>query len=360
MKRSAEARTKHAQRVARHVLAWYDTNGRDLPWRIRDGRLPNPYHVWLSEIMLQQTTVTAVIPYFQNFLDLWPSVTDLAQAADEAVMAAWAGLGYYARARNLLACARVVVRDHGGDFPRDETVLRTLPGIGPYTAAAVAAIAFHLPSAPVDGNIERVMSRLFRLTTPLPHLKTEVHAILAPLVPRKRPGDFAQALMDLGATICTPKAPSCDVCPFAAYCAGRDIAASLPRRLPKTEKPVRRGEVLWIYDRRGRILMRRRPKSGLLGGMLEFPSHGWDPKNNSQRSHFSVETWQNLPGAVKHVFTHFELHLKVVVAHGAARLRHDLPDAEDFVWLSLAEMEREALPSVMRKIARHVEHALMR
>jgi A/G-specific adenine glycosylase len=360
MKRSAEARTKHAQRIAGHVLAWYDANGRDLPWRIRDGRTPNPYHVWLSEIMLQQTTVTAVIPYFHNFLDRWPGVRELAQAPDEAVMAAWAGLGYYARARNLLACARIVARDHGGQFPRTETALRGLPGIGPYTAAAVAAIAFNQPSAPVDGNIERVMSRLFRLTTPLPQLKAEVHETLAPLVPQQRPGDFAQALMDLGATLCTPKAPSCDACPCATYCAGRDIAATLPRRLPKAEKPVRHGEVLWIYDRRGRVLMRRRPKSGLLGGMLEFPSHGWDPKNNHQRRHFSVDDWQQLPGTVKHVFTHFELHLTVTVAHGAARLRQNLLQAEDFIWLSLAEMEREALPSVMRKIVRHVEHELTR
>jgi A/G-specific adenine glycosylase len=360
MKRSAEARGKDAQRIGRDVLAWYDIHARDLPWRIRDDRTPNPYHVWLSEIMLQQTTVAAVIPYFRDFLHRWPSISDLARAPDDAVMAAWAGLGYYARARNLLACARVVERDHGGQFPREEAALINLPGIGPYTAAAIAAIAFNQPSAPIDGNIERVMSRLFRLTTPLPHLKAEVHTTLSPLVPHHRPGDFAQALMDLGATICTPKAPSCVACPLAAYCAGRDIAATLPRRSPKAEKPLRRGEVLWIYDRRGRVLMRRRPKSGLLGGMLEFPSHGWDPKNNSERRQFAIDRWQTIPGSVKHVFTHFELHLTVAVAHGSARLRHDLPGAEDYVWLSPTEMEREALPSVMRKIAHHVEHHLAR
>lgn len=360
MKQSAEARTNQQRLVSRRLLKWYDGNGRDLPWRRRDRIMPDPYHVWLSEIMLQQTTVAAVIPYFEYFISRWPRLSDLAAAPDDAVMAAWAGLGYYARARNLLACARTLVTDHTGIFPQDEVALRALPGIGPYTAAAISAIAFNHPVAPVDGNIERVIARLYRLTTPLPKLKPEIHQKLLPLVPKQRPGDFAQALMDLGATICTPKSPSCDACPFLNFCAGRDIAMTLPRRLAKPEKPVRHGKVLWIYDRRGRVLMRRRPKSGLLGGMLEFPSHGWDPRNDTHAECFPEISWQKLTGSIKHIFTHFELKLTVLVGHASPAQIKTLPKSEEFKWLSATEMETEALPSVMRKVVRHVESALAR
>lgn len=355
-----QASVNHNAKITAPLLHWYDQHARDLPWRFRGGVKANPYHVWLSEVMLQQTTVAAVIPYFREFLTRWPSVNALAAAADEDVMAAWAGLGYYARARNLLACARYISSHYNGHFPQTESELQTLPGIGPYTAAAIAAIAFNQVAAPVDGNIERVFARLFSLETPLPKLKTQVRSLVQDLVPQTRPGDFAQALMDLGATICTPKSPDCQKCPIAKACDGKHIAHSLPRRPAKASKPKRTGSAFWLYCPQGRVLMRQRPSKGLLGGMLEFPSHGWDKNNNTARRDLGAIKWQKLPGEVKHVFTHFELTLKVEIGHASSELLPDLAKRSDLVWISEDEMHRAALPSLMRKIAVHVAACLQR
>ena len=293
------------------LLGWYDTHGRDLPWRMK-GQRAEPYRVWLSEVMLQQTTVAVVRAYYDRFTRRWPTVAALAAAPDAQVMAEWAGLGYYARARNLLACARVVVVRHGGQFPADLTALRALPGIGPYTAAAIAAIAFDAPAVVVDGNVERVMARLFAVETPLPDAKPDLirHATL--LTPTHRPGDHAQALMDLGATLCTPRSPACGSCPWSEPCAARatGIATTLPRKRPKPEKPVRTGQV-WIVRRPdGALLLETRAARGLLGGMLAFPGSGWDGTTNSPPV---AAAWTHA-GQFRHTFTHFHLDLTVFMA----------------------------------------------
>ena len=260
--------------LSEKLLAWYDVHGRDLPWRAKPGETSDPYRVWLSEIMLQQTTVAAVRGYYIKFLSRWPTVNDLAKASQEDVLRAWAGLGYYARARNLHACAIQVASEWGGKFPDTVEALRTLPGIGPYTAAAIAAIAFDRPHAAVDGNVERVMSRLYAIETPLPEAKTVIGEKAQALVPNRRAGDFAQALMDLGATVCTPRTANCTICPWTDECVGRQsgIAESLPRKLPKAKIPSRVGIAFWVEGGDGRILLRRRPQKGLLGGMVEIPS----------------------------------------------------------------------------------------
>ena len=258
-------------RLQRSLLDWYDRHRRILPWRAARGATADPYHVWLSEIMLQQTTVVTVGPYFQDFIARWPSVMDLAAASLDDVLHAWQGLGYYARARNLHKCAQVVAADLGGKFPEDEADLRALPGIGAYTAAAIAAIAFARPATVVDGNVERVIARLRRVETPLPPAKPELTRLAAELTPARRPGDYAQAIMDLGATVCMPRNPACDRCPWHADCAARaaGVADELPRKLPKKERPTRRGVAFWTVRRDGSVLLRRRPESGLLGGMME-------------------------------------------------------------------------------------------
>ena len=245
------------------LLGWYDRHRRVLPWRALPGRRAEPYHVWLSEIMLQQTTVATVKSYFDHFVARWPRVEDLASADLDEVLHAWQGLGYYARARNLHKCAQTVARDHGGRFPDTEAGLLSLPGIGPYTAAAIAAIAFDVPASPVDGNIERVMARLRRITQPLPGAKTAIQAAARELTPQDRPGDFAQAMMDLGATVCTPRAPKCDLCPWCDACVARAAgnAEGLPARAPKKVKPTRHGIVFWTVDGQGRVLLRRDRKS---------------------------------------------------------------------------------------------------
>ncbi len=293
------------------LLAWYDLHARDLPWRMPPGAThrADPYRVWLSEVMLQQTTVAAVKGYFATFTTTWPTLADLAAAEDGAVMAAWAGLGYYARARNLLKCARVVVAEHGGRFPETEAGLRALPGIGPYTAAAIAAIAFGEPAVVVDGNVERVMSRLAAIETPLPAARTEIRAVAAEMTPSDRPGDHAQAVMDLGATICTPRAPACMLCPLSLDCAGRaaGIAATLPRKAPKAAKPARRGHV-YLARRGTEWLVETRPDSGLLGGMLAFPTSDWSAAPDDAPPF--AAPWQRI-GSVRHGFTHFDLTLDV-------------------------------------------------
>ena len=302
------------------LLDWYDAHARVLPWRVgpaerRAGLRPDPYRVWLSEVMLQQTTVAAVEGYFRRFTDLWPDVGALAAADPERVMAAWAGLGYYARARNLLACARTVEGPLGGVFPDTVTQLRSLPGIGPYTAAAIAAIAFDRPEPVMDGNVERVMARLFAVEEPLPGAKGALQAHTAAMTPTERPGDYAQAVMDLGATICTPRAPDCGHCPWAGCCAARaaGIAPQLPRKTPKLAKPVRRGAV-WIARRAdGAWLLERRPPRGLLGGMLGWPGTAWGGEESGTDAPPLSADWQ-AAGEVRHTFTHFHLILTVLTA----------------------------------------------
>ncbi len=324
--------------AATPLLRWYDTHARTLPWRAPPGSpLPDPYRVWLSEIMLQQTTVAAVIPYFETFTRRWPTVAALAAADDGAVMAAWAGLGYYSRARNLIACARAVVTT--GGFPDTEEGLRALPGIGPYTAAAIAAIAFGQRAVVVDGNVERVVARLFAVETPVPAAKPELRRFAETITPTVRPGDFAQAMMDLGATICTPRSPKCLICPLAGQCAAREHdPGSYPRRLPKSAKPERRETALWVVQR-GQVLLVRRPEKGLLGGMRALPSTLGGPALAG--AHVSL-------GTVRHVFTHFTLHLDV---------RRVAPDAScllqrDGEWWDIARLDEAGLPTLFAKAAK--------
>ncbi|MEQ3630478.1 MAG: A/G-specific adenine glycosylase, partial [Sulfitobacter sp.] len=264
------------------LLEWYDTHARALPWRVPPhdrmaGVTPDPYRIWLSEVMLQQTTVATVKDYFARFTARWPDVAALAAAEDADVMAEWAGLGYYARARNLLKCARAVVAEHGGDFPADHDALLKLPGIGPYTAAAISSIAFDLPNAVLDGNVERVMARVYDIHTPLPAAKPELMARAVALTPQDRPGDYAQAVMDLGATICTPKSPACGICPWREPCVARaeGTAALLPKKAPKKPKPVRHGTIYLAQREDGAWLLETRPDKGLLGGMLGWPGSDW-------------------------------------------------------------------------------------
>lgn len=335
------------------LLGWYDRHRRRLPWRAAPGETPDPYRVWLSEIMLQQTTVAAVIPYYERFLTRFPNIAALAAAPEAEVMAAWAGLGYYARARNLHACARAVVA-RGGAFPPDIAGLRALPGVGPYTAAAIGAIAFGLPAVPVDGNVERVTSRVFAIAAPLPGAKPAVAAAAARLgadpAAQSRASDFAQALFDLGATVCTPAAPACGLCPWMAACAGRraGIAAELPRKAPKPARPVRYGVHFWVQDEQGRVLLRRRPPQGLLGGMTELPGTPWraEPWTPDEWRALAplAAVWQ-AAGEVRHGLTHFELRIDVM------RARVAQIDAEGFLRAADA-LDAEALPSVMRKCAR--------
>ncbi len=327
------------------LLAWYDAHARVMPWRVSPmdrakDVSPDPYRVWLSEVMLQQTTVAAVKAYFLRFVALWPTVADLAAAADADVMGQWAGLGYYARARNLLACARAVVQRHGGQFPRDLPGLLALPGIGPYTAAAIASIAFDVPAVVVDGNVERVMARLFGVQVPLPTAKPDLTTLAARLTPKARPGDYAQAVMDLGATICTPRNPACALCPLRSMCVAyaKGVQADLPRKLPKAAKPVRSG-ILWLAQGPDAAwLVERRPDRGLLGGMLGFPGDGWDGAGGDAPV---AADWQIL-GEVRHTFTHFHLVLQVFAAQSCGNpVRGEYLPASDF--------RPSDLPTVMRK-----------
>jgi A/G-specific adenine glycosylase len=336
---------------ASQLLDWYDVHARALPWRARPGETPDPYRVWLSEIMLQQTTVQAVKGYFGKFLSRWPSVEALAAAPLDDVLKAWAGLGYYARARNLHACARALVERFGGKFPDSEAALRSLPGIGAYTAGAIAAIAFGGRHAAVDGNVERVISRLHAIQAPLPGSKPEIRRLAEALVPGSRAGDFAQAMMDLGATICTPRSPDCPVCPWMEHCRARreGLAASLPRKAGRKRLPIRRGTAFWIERGDGAVLLRRRPENGLLGGMMEVPSTEWGERPDSpERQAPLAGRWRRLPGLVQHTFTHFHLELEVLKAESVddGVLRQD----GDYRWTARGELAGEALPAVMRKV----------
>ena len=329
------------------LLAWYDAHRRDLPWRYPPGAAADPYRVWLSEVMLQQTTVAAVRPRFEAWVARWPDVAALAAADDAEVMAAWAGLGYYARARNLLKAARAVVADHGGAFPDTEAALDALPGLGDYTAAAVAAIAFGRRAVVVDANVERVVARLFAIDTPLPVGRAAIRAAADAITPDARAGDFAQAMMDLGATICTSRAPRCLLCPLRAHCRG--YAEGAPERLPvkvaKKARPQRRGTIFWL-ERDGAVWLVRRPDKGLLGGMRALPTGAWTEGDPGLADAPAAADWRVLGAHVSHGFTHFELDLSLAVARGEA--------AGEGEWWPVADIEAAGLPTLFLKAARAV------
>jgi A/G-specific adenine glycosylase len=338
------------------LLAWYDRHRRKLPWRPPAGKRADPYRVWLSEIMLQQTGVKTVGPYFEKFVARWPDVAAMASASLDDILRVWAGLGYYSRARNLYACAAVLARDHGGIFPDTEEGLRALPGIGPYTAAAIAAIAFDRRTMPVDGNIERVVSRLFAVDEPLPQAKPKIQKLATNLLGPSRAGDSAQALMDLGASICTPKKPACSLCPLNEDCAARVQGAqeTFPRKAPKKSGELRRGAA-FVVTRGDQLLVRTRPEKGLLGGMTEVPGSDWragqdDKAALGQAPELrSVARWHRKAGVVTHVFTHFPLQLVVYTAEVPRRTR----PPEGMRWVQIATLAGEALPNVMRKVVAH-------
>jgi len=351
----------HAEQAARSInpadlLAWYDRHARMLPWRARRGERPDPYRVWLSEIMLQQTTVKAVAPYYARFVSRWPTAQALAAASLDDVLRAWAGLGYYARARNLHACAQAVVAQHGGILPDDVAALRALPGVGDYTAAAVAAIAFDRAAVPVDGNVERVVARLFAVEEQLPAAKPEIKRLAASLLPQRRPGDFAQALMDLGATLCSPKRPACALCPWNDACAAyaRGDQETFPRKMPKREGKLRRGAAFVALRADGRILLRKRPDKGLLASMTEVPGGAWTHDFDERDALHSAPRlkgakWRRVPGVVRHVFTHFPLTLAVFVASVA----RTTAAPKGMRWQKRDGVFGEALPNVMRKVIVH-------
>jgi A/G-specific adenine glycosylase len=345
--RKQKPKTVDAQRL----LDWYDIHRRTLPWRAPKGRRQEPYRVWLSEIMLQQTTVQAVGAYYVKFLKAWPTVGALADAAQDDVLTAWAGLGYYARARNLHAASKVVAQEMGGVFPRSYDGLRALPGVGDYTAGAIAAIAFDLPHAAMDANAERVIARVFAITEPLPKSKAEMRAALQSLVPQTRAGDFAQALMDLGSSICTPKRPACPNCPWNEGCVARKrgIQEILPVKAPKMVRPLKRGAAFVVRDAAGAVLLVKRPEKGLLGGMMEPPLGPWGTDFPSidaamKQAPFKAK-WRKRVGVVRHGFTHFELEIEVYMAEVAKQ------PAFEGRWVR--DLSNAALPTVMRKIVEH-------
>ena len=349
--------TRHKPHAAA-LLAWYDRHARVLPWRALPGRRADPYAVWLSEIMLQQTTVAAVKPYYERFLARWPTVMALAAAPLEEVMRAWAGLGYYSRARNLHLCARMIA-EAGGAFPGEEAALRRLPGIGAYTAAAIAAIAFDKKATVIDGNVERVVARLFALDAPLPGGKPALRDCAECLTPEQRFGDFAQAMMDLGATICTPRSPACAICPLMALCAARaaGIQEELPVKAKKKARPERYGVSFYVRDKLGCVLLRRRAAGGLLGGMSEMPGSEWLPVCDAATALAQAPVaaaWTRAPGAVRHVFTHFALTLCVFTA----MVDTGVEPPPDCRWVPEEALAGEALPSLMRKVAALAQRAM--
>ena len=332
------------------LLDWYASHGRDLPWRKRWPELTPAYDVFLSELMLQQTVVATVIPYFQRFKSLWPTISDLAQSSEEALLKEWAGLGYYARARNLRKAAIAIVNDHDGRFPEDEKALLTLPGVGPYTAAALSAFAFDKPAIVLDGNVERVMARFAGLITPLPALKSELRAVYPRLAPRAQHSDFAQAIMDLGSSICIAGTPRCDICPLAPRCvmAHKPEASYLPVKPKKQPKPKRQG-VIFVATKQGKAVMMRRDAKGLLGGMMGFPTKGWESSKDAmgatdlgiKDAPFAAD-WRPLNQEVRHIFTHFELSLRV---YHTTYEGEDLPDG-----LTLHAPDDVGLASVFAKV----------
>lgn len=356
---------KQVQRLRADLLGWYDAMGRSLPWRVRPedrarGIVPDPYAVWLSEIVLQQTTVPHGTPFWIKFLAEFPTVTDLANAEREQVMSMWAGLGYYARARNLYKCAQIIRDEHNGHFPQTEAELLKLPGIGPYTAAAIAGICFNEPTVVVDGNVERVISRMARVDVPLPKGKKPIKEIAAQFADPARSGDYSQALMDLGATVCTPKSPKCGLCVWSSNCEAHkaEVQTDYPKKLKKTPLPKRAGAVFVLRSEDGHVLLRQRPDNGLLGGMMDFPGTDWAATLPDHIMAFAPTdvAWVKAAQPVVHVFTHFELTLDVYRA--AVVAKSDLDDAanvqriDHYKIISEHSLLSQALPSVMRKVWR--------
>ena len=347
----------NSSKFRKELLQWYDVNRRVLPWRAGKGQSPDPYHVWLSEIMLQQTTVPAVIPYFLKFIDKWPKVEDLAAANQEDVMGAWAGLGYYARARNLVKCAHLVAEERNGEFPSDSKELLSLPGIGPYTAAAIASIAFQTPCVVVDGNIERVAARVFSRKELLPVGKKALHLAAAQFFDGLESGqaasDFPQALMDLGAAICTPQSPKCGFCPVSSFCKAlkEGIAESLPARQSKLSKPSRTGKVFWIESEDGKILVERRDEDRMLGGMMGLPTSSWDKNIKAPETEIGVycNGELSLMGFVVHSFTHFNLRLEIWKCRVSSS---QIPLRNNQSFLDFNEMSLLGMPSLFRKVVR--------
>ena len=339
-----------AETIPDMLLGWYDAHRRSLPWRAVPGAPPpEPYRVWLSEVMLQQTTTAAAAPYFAKFLARWPNVVALAAADEADVMAAWAGLGYYARARNLIACAKAVAA-RGGQFPQTEAELRALPGLGTYTAAAVAAIAFGERTAVVDSNVERAITRLYAIATPLPQARAEIRGKVDALTPANRPGDFAQAMMDLGATVCTARSPRCLLCPLSGRCAGRSLGPEqFPVKPAKEAKPQRIGRAFWI-ERGGEVWLVRRAGTGMLGGMRALPDDGWSARGDGDGQTPFEGDWTSA-GSVRHGFTHFDLDLQLMVYSGADCSRLDPQQGE---WWALGRLDEAGLPTLFAKAARLV------
>ncbi|PZQ43969.1 MAG: A/G-specific adenine glycosylase [Micavibrio aeruginosavorus] len=344
------AKRKNVENFRRDLLGWYDSHRRVLPWRALPGQTADPYHVWLSEVMLQQTTVPAVIPYFLKFLSKWPTVKDLAAAPSQEVMENWAGLGYYARARNLHKCAQYVANELNGIFPDTQDALKKLPGIGDYTSAAIAAIAFNKPANVVDGNVERVMARIFAVADPVPVSKPRLKSLAEQMAKgeTERPGDYAQALMDLGAVICSPPSPKCTLCPVLSYCDGKaqGIAASLPTRSAKAAKPQKHGYIYWITEPRGRILFEKRADKGMLGGTIGLPTSSW-VETTHERPHLSSGGKRKATKVqVRHSFTHFDLALDGFAVSLSAPT---LPEGGEYFWATREEAARLGIPTIFKK-----------
>jgi A/G-specific adenine glycosylase len=341
---------KNVEAFRASLLKWYDRHRRVLPWRALQGQKADPYHVWLSEIMLQQTTVPAVVPYFLKFLGKWPTIHALAAANAEDVMQNWAGLGYYARARNLHKCAKYVSENLGGKFPSDVEKLKELPGVGDYTSAAIASIAFNKPANVVDGNVERVMARIFAVTEPVPDSKPLLKTLAANMATGeiKRPGDYAQALMDLGATICTPSSPKCILCPVRDFCDGYEqgIAADLPIRKAKMQKPQKHGYVYWITDSKNRVLFEKRGEKGMLGGTMGLPTSPWLDKALEKTHLADSITGTQSRVMVRHSFTHFDLDLHGITATAEDK---DLPKGGNYFWVPLEQAETLGIPTLFKK-----------
>lgn len=344
---------KSAAAFRGRLLDWYDRHARILPWRYTGNQKPDPYRVWLSEIMLQQTTVGAVVPYFSKFTEKWPTVQALAGARQEEIMTAWAGLGYYSRARNLHKCADVITSDLQGKFPDDQNALKKLPGIGDYTSAAIRAIAFNKPATVVDGNVERIMARYFAWQAPIPEAKKDLKNLASGLFENftERPGDLAQALMDLGATVCIPKNPRCGLCPVKRNCEARklEIANRLPLQSGKKARPQKFGHVYWVTNNKGQVLLERRPEKGLLGGMIGLPTSEWiegdgDAIPPAMLAKCEIKDFDDLPVSIRHVFTHFELGL----ALKTVRL-NSLNIGNGYYWASVSEIEKAGFPTVFKK-----------
>lgn len=345
---SIKVSDEKAEEFRGYMLEWYDKHQRSIPWRSKKGEKANPYHIWLSEIMCQQTTVQAVVPYFLKFIDIWPSIEALAAAEKEDVMREWAGLGYYARARNLHKCAGVIVNEYGGDFPQTKEELEKLPGIGDYTSSAIATMAFNNPATVVDGNVERVMARYCDIREPLPKSKRFLKNTASQFFDgAKRHGDFAQSLMDLGAMICTPKSPKCMICPVRRNCKGRiaGVAETLPAKLRKKLKPQRYGNVYWVENDDGEILLQTRPDSEMMGGMVGLPTGDWSEEKSDNHHLEFLESIKDRKQHIRHSFTHFDLRLDLFSARVSAS--NDL--RADYFWRAKADINPNDFPTLFKK-----------